>query len=69
MKDYTTLDYKNLCHEDLMSLPDKAIEQMTNNQAVDILQKQINSYYRGGDFRPRKHLAKALELAVLALKK
>lgn len=46
---------------------DKEIENMTYNQAIEILKNQIKLGKTKGNFRPRKHLTKALELAVKAM--
>lgn len=44
------------------------IEDMTIEQAIEILQGQINLGKTKGDFRPREHLTKALEIAVKCMK-
>ena len=48
---------------------DEEISDMTHEQAIELIQKQINLGKSSGDFRPRKHLVKAYELAVRALEK
>ena len=48
---------------------DEEINNMTYEQAIELIQKQINLGISNGDFRPRKHLVKAYELAVNALEK
>ena len=48
---------------------DEEISNMTYEQAIELIQKQINLGMSNGDFRPRKHLVKAYELAVKALDK
>lgn len=41
---------------------DKEIDDMTFNEAKEIIERQISLGYKDGDFRPRKHMTKALEL-------
>lgn len=41
---------------------------MSKQQALDILQKQIDAYHRGGEWAPRDHFGRALEIAVDALR-
>ena len=41
---------------------------MSNEQAADILEKQLERYNKGGLYSPRPHLGKALELAVKSLR-
>jgi len=48
---------------------DEEISNMTYEQAIELIQKQINLGKSNGDFRPRKHLVKACELAVKSLNK
>ena len=40
----------------------KEIENMQFEDAVEILQRHINLGNRKGDFRPREHLTKAMEI-------
>lgn len=55
-KDYSDINFAELDFHEVDNLPDEAFEQMTNKQAAELLQRQVDSYYRGGDFRPRKHM-------------
>jgi len=48
---------------------DEEISNMTCEQAIELIQKQIDLGMSKGDFKPRKHLVKAYELAVEALDK
>jgi len=48
---------------------DKEIESMTYEQAIELIQNQINLGKSKGDYKPRKHMVKAFELAVEALKR
>jgi len=48
---------------------DIEIENMTYKQAIELIQKQINLGMSNGDFKPRKHMVKAYELAASALEK
>ena len=48
---------------------DEEINNMTYEQAIELIQKQINLGKSNGDFKPRKHMVKAYELAVKALEK
>ena len=48
---------------------DEEIENMTIEQAIELIQKQVNLGKSNGDFKPRKHMVKAYELAVKALEK
>jgi len=47
---------------------DEEINNMTIEQAIELIQKQIDLGNTKGDFKPRKHLVKAYELALEALK-
>lgn len=48
---------------------DKEIGLMTYEQAIELIQNQINLGKSKGNFKPRKHMVKAYELAVEALKR
>jgi len=48
---------------------DEEVNSITHEQAIELLQKQINLGMSNGDFKPRKHLVKAYELAVKSLEK
>lgn len=48
--------------------PAKFFENMTREQAADILEKQVQRYHKGGEFSPRPHLGRALEIALEALR-
>ena len=48
---------------------DEEISNMTHEQAIELIQKQINLGTLKGDFKPRKHVVKAYKLAVKALDK
>lgn len=61
--DFKTVDYYEVIHT-----PPEVFEDMTYTQAVDILQKQVDSYHEGGVNSPRAHFGKTLELAVEALR-
>lgn len=41
---------------------DSDIENMTFKEAQEIVERQINLGHSKGDFRPRKHMTKALEI-------
>lgn len=45
------------------------IASMTIKQAIEILENQIKLGHTKGDFRPREHMTKALEVAVECMKK
>ena len=47
---------------------DEEIENMTINQAIKLIENQITLGKSSGDFKPRKHMVKAYELALEALK-
>jgi parvulin-like peptidyl-prolyl isomerase len=48
---------------------DREIKNMTIEQALELIQKHINlGYSKINDFKPRKHMIKALEKAAEALK-
>jgi len=47
---------------------DEDIQNMTIKQAIELIENQITLGKLGGDFRPRKHMVKAYELALEALK-
>ena len=63
------IDFRSMDFHDIERLPEKYFVGMTNKQAADILQKQVDAYHRGGEYRPRKHLGRALEIAVELLRK
>ena len=48
---------------------DEEVNSMTHEQAIELIQKQVNLGKSNGDFKPRKHMIKAYELAVEALEK
>jgi len=48
---------------------DEEVNSMTYKQAIELIQKQVNLGKSNGDFKPRKHMVKAYELAVKALEK
>ena len=60
MKKETEINWKS-SYED--------IENMTVLQAIEVLELQITLGKTKGDFRPREHLTKALEIAVECMKK
>ena len=62
------IDFASMDFHDIERLPERYFTRMTNKQASDILQKQVDAYHRGGDYRPRKHLGRALEIAVELLR-
>jgi len=47
---------------------DEEIENMTIEQAIELIEKQIALGESKGDFKPRKHMVKAYKIAVDALK-
>ena len=47
---------------------DDEIENMTIEQAIELIEKQIILGESKGDFKPRKHMVKAYKIAVDALK-
>ena len=47
---------------------DDEIENMTIEQAIELIEKQITLGKSSGDFKPRKHMVKAFELALEAMK-
>ena len=47
---------------------DDEIENMTIDQAIELIEKQIILGESKGDFKPRKHMVKAYKIAVDALK-
>lgn len=48
---------------------DEEIENMTYVQALELIEKQISLGKSPGEYKPRKHLTKAFELAAEALRK
>ena len=47
---------------------DDEIDNMTIEQAIELIEKQIALGESKGDFKPRKHMVKAYKIAVDALK-
>ena len=47
---------------------DDEIENMTIEQAIELLQKQIILGESKGEFKPRKHMIKAYKIAVDSMK-
>ena len=47
---------------------DDEIENMTIEQAIELLEKQITLRESKGDFKPRKHMVKAYKIAVDSMK-
>lgn len=45
------------------------IEHMTFDEAAALVQKHIDLGHTNGDFRPREHFTKALEIVLAAAKK
>jgi len=45
------------------------INWKSSDEAIELIQKQIELGMSNGDFKPRKHMVKAYELAVEALEK
>lgn len=43
---------------------DKEIENMTFEEAKEIIERQIALGHSNGEFRPRKHMTKALEIVL-----
>ncbi len=46
---------------------DEKIENMSIEQAIEIIQKHVDLGHKSGEFKPRKHMTKALEIALEAL--
>lgn len=69
MNDQEQLNFASMDFHEIERLPEECFARMTNKQAADILQKQVDAYHRGGDYRPRKHLGRALEIAVDLLRR
>ena len=47
---------------------DEEIENMTIEQAIELIEKQIALGESKGDFKPRKHMVKAYKIAVDSIK-
>jgi len=47
---------------------DDEVNNMTIEQAIELLEKQITLGESKGDFKPRKHMIKAYKIAVDAMK-
>ena len=69
LKTIKDIDFKTIDREELMHTPPEVFDDMTLEQAADILQPQVDAYREGGKWSPRPHFGKALELAVKCLRK
>lgn len=68
-KSIKDIDFKTVDMYDIIHMDKEFFEGMSNEQAADILEKQLKRYNKGGLYSPRPHLGKALELAVKSLRK
>lgn len=50
--------------QDWKNCSDKEIENMTFEEVKEIIERQIALGHSSGDFRPRKHMTKALEIVL-----
>lgn len=48
--------------KDWLHCTDEEVENMTFEEAKEIIEKQIALGHSKGEFRPRKHMTKALEI-------
>lgn len=69
LKTIKDIDFKAIDREELLHTPPEVFNDMTLEQAADILQPQVDAYHEGGKWSPRPHFGKALELAVECLRK
>lgn len=67
-KSIKDIDFKTVDMYDIIHMDKEFFEGMSNEQAADILEKQLERYHKGGLYSPRPHLGKALELAVKSLR-
>ena len=67
-KSIKDIDFKTVDMYDIIHMDKEFFEGMSNEQAADILEKQLKRYNKGGLYSPRPHLEKALELAVKSLR-
>ena len=67
-KSIKDIDFKTVDMYDIIHMDKEFFEGMSNEQAADILEKQLERYNKGGLYSPRTHLGKALELAVKSLR-
>ena len=67
-KSIKDIDFKTVDMYDIIHMDKEFFEGMSNEQAADILEKQLKRYNKGGLYSQSPHLGKALELAVKSLR-
>lgn len=68
LKTIKGIDFKTIDKEELLHASPEIFDDMTLEQAADILQPQVDAFHNGGKWTPRPHFGKALELAVKCLR-